>query len=503
VNAQNPEIEWIKQDGGNSDDFGTSITTDENYVYSTGVFYDTCFIGDTVLISNGSYDTYISKYDKKGNFIWVKQFGGTEYDRCTQVLHNNGHILMTGFFGDTHPGQTGFFLLDMDINGAINWIKEIEGQESYYGSALATDAWDNIYLSGCFEDTLSIGGFTLISKGEYDIFITKLDDTGNVIWVNQAGGVGEDISTSITLDKSDNIYLTGSFEDTATFMDTTITSLGYQDIFIVKYNSSGEKIWLKKAGGDWGARASSITINKSGQLFLAGVFGGTTYFGNDSLVSNGMRDIFLARYNLSGTLQWIDNWGSEEHDSSSDLVTDNDFIYFSCRFGGETTLNDTTLTGSTAQIIQLSFAGEIVDYIQLGGYYRNKCTINNSSALFVTGALGPWPDLFGDTILSPSWYGYDAFISRINYGHTGIEESVVFDQHLKIYPNPASTYINIESNEGAVVSILNINGQLIKQYSFVKGLSERSIDISSFPPGLYIVTLQTKNTILSGKMIKH
>jgi len=247
----------------------------------------------------------------------------------------------------------------------------------------------------------------------------------------------------------------------------------------------------------------SISINRSGQLFLVGIFGGTTYFGNDSLISNGMRDAFLASYNLSGALQWVKSWGSDEHDFSSDLATDNEFVYLSCSFAGETTLSDTILSGNTAQIIQLSNSGEILDFIQLGGYYRNKCAIDNSSALFVTGALGPWSQLYGDTVISPSSYSYDIFLTRIDYEHTGVEEFSTSVPHLKIYPNPATDFFNIEIEDVAEVSIANINGQLMGQYSFNKDVNEKRIDISGFPPGLYIITVQTKNKILSGKMIKY
>ncbi len=511
VNAQNPEIEWIKQDGGNGDDFGTSITTDENYVYSTGVFSDTCFIGDTVLISNGSYDIYISKYDKKGNFIWVKQFGGTGYDRGNSIVYNNGHVYTTGFFADTaffdgttliSNGGCDIFITDQSTDGTLNWVKQIGGTERDQGYALTTDSENNIYLSGIFKDTVNFGDTIFISYGEYDIFTAKLDNAGNIIWINQAGGTGTDIGISMVSDNSDNIYLTGSFEDTAAFNGTSLISLGYQDIFIAKYNSSGNLVWAHQAGGDWGAQGASVTTDASANLYVSGIFGGTAFFGNDTVVSNGWFDIFLAKYDNAGTLQWINTYGSIEKDYSYSVVTDDDFVYVSCYFRDEASIDDTVLLAYTSHIFQLSNTGNLLGMIQTGNYIRNKCTIDNNSALYVTGAFNH-TQIFGDTVLTSTGFFDDVFITRINYGHTGIEESALFDQHLKIYPNPATNYINIESNENAVVSILNINGQLIKQYLFEKGLSEGRIDISGFMPGLYIVTLQTKNTVFSAKMIKH
>nr|NQU91428.1 T9SS type A sorting domain-containing protein [Bacteroidota bacterium] len=508
--AQTSSIGWITQAGGNSDDIGNSIACDENYVYNTGIFTDTCLIGDTVLISHGSFDTYISKYDKEGNFIWVRQFGGSGSDRSIKITYHNGHVYTTGFFSDTVSignntlychGVYDMFLIDFDTNGELNWIRQVGGSGRDQGYALTTDTYNNIYLSGIFQDTLSIDGMTLFSKGEYDIFIAKLDDTGNTKWINQAGGTGEDIGMSLSRDNSDNIYLTGSFEDTATFGDTTITSLGYQDIFIAKYNSSGGLEWLQKAGGDWGAHGASITTDDFGNFYVSGIFGGTAFFGNDSVVSNGWFDVYLAKFASSGKLQWINTYGSIERDFGYSVVTDNEYIYLSCFFHDETAIEDTILSGQTAHIFQFSNAGELLDMIQTGGYYRNKCTIDDKSALFVTGANSQ-SQVFGDTVISSTGFNSDAFITRINYEHTGLKEFEM-QPPLIFYPNPARSYINIKHNEDATISIVNLNGQIMKQYVSDKNIGDKILDVSDLPPGIFIITLQTTEKILSGKLIKY
>jgi hypothetical protein len=70
IYAQSSTIDWVIQNNSTREAMGKSVTTDENFVYTTGTFSDTCIIGDTSLISNGSFDIYISKYDKEGNFVW-------------------------------------------------------------------------------------------------------------------------------------------------------------------------------------------------------------------------------------------------------------------------------------------------------------------------------------------------------------------------------------------------------------------------------------------------
>jgi hypothetical protein len=96
--AQTSSINWLWQSESTSSVTGTSITTDESFVYATGIFSDTCSFGDTVLISKGSSDFYVSKFDNEGKLMWIKQFGGSGYDGCTDIIYHNGHLYATGFF---------------------------------------------------------------------------------------------------------------------------------------------------------------------------------------------------------------------------------------------------------------------------------------------------------------------------------------------------------------------------------------------------------------------
>ena len=510
--AQTSSINWLWQSESTSSVTGTSITTDESFVYATGMFSDTCSFGDTVLISKGSLDFYVSKFDNEGKFIWVKQFGGSGYDRCTDIIYHNGHLYATGFFAGTlyladtmltSAGSYDIFLIDMNVNGSINLIKQFGGSGRDQGYTLCTDSKNNLYLSGIFQDTMVMNGTEIISQGDYDLFTAKLDNEGEVLWVKPAGGPGEDLALAIAADKYNNVYVTGSFEDTANFAGTSISSLGYQDIFLVKYNSSGEQQWLQKAGGEWGARTSAITIDNDDKLFLTGIFGGDAFFGNDTIVSYGSFDVFLANYDLDGELQWIETYGSLENDHSSDLIVDNDFVFLSCYFDGETELKDTTLADRSAQIMQFSKSGQLLDLIQVGKYYRNKVSLDNSSALYATGEIGGGntPELFGDTLILATPFGGDVFITRIEYKHTGTQE-LPAPETIKIFPNPAYHLVNIIYNRDALVTLYNLNGQILQQQLLQKETGKLTMDVFNLNPGMYIITLRTELTVVSTKLIK-
>lgn len=121
------------------------------------------------------------------------------------------------------------------------------------------------------------------------------DPTPNITALASAGGTSYDEGNGIAVDASGNVYVTGSYNGTATFGTTTKTSAGGEDIFVAKYNSSGVLQWVQSAGGtseDWG---NGIAVDGSGNVYVTGRYGSPATFGNNSLTSVGVTDIFVAR----------------------------------------------------------------------------------------------------------------------------------------------------------------------------------------------------------------
>ena len=112
----------------------------------------------------------------------------------------------------------------------------------------------------------------LVSYGYDDIFIAKYDASGNCLWAKNAGGIGYDYGYGIATDANGNSYVTGSFYGTATFGTIQLVSYGYDDIFIAKYDASGNCIWAKKAGGINWDFGYSISTDGNGNEFITGIF---------------------------------------------------------------------------------------------------------------------------------------------------------------------------------------------------------------------------------------
>lgn len=201
----------------------------------------------------------------------------------------------------------------------FEWAKGIGGFYSDIGSSITTDSSGNVITAGTFSELVNFnpGGVNLaVEYGQYgDAFVTKHDSLGNLMWVQQIGGEGQDGATGAVTDAIGNIYVIGYFEGT-TDLDPDIgtapaTSLNGKDIFITKLNPNGDFIWSKhlKGGGDY-SRAERVIINPVGSgFYITGSFSDTLDFDPDNGVTNLITEPFvttgfLAKYSEDGDLEW-------------------------------------------------------------------------------------------------------------------------------------------------------------------------------------------------------
>ncbi|MFH0865376.1 MAG: SBBP repeat-containing protein [Bacteroidota bacterium] len=178
----------------------------------------------------------------------------------------------------------GKFILAQE-NAIMQWVKQIGGTYSDdRGYSLTLDASGNVYTTGFFGTADFDPGadtFNLTSVGG-DIFISKIDSSGNFVWAEQMGGSDFDYGTSIAVDASGNVYTTGLFRGAADFdpgADTfKLTSAGVEDIFISKLNSSGNFIWAKQIDGTNLNYGPCIAIDTFGNVYTTGPFHDTADF---------------------------------------------------------------------------------------------------------------------------------------------------------------------------------------------------------------------------------
>ncbi len=259
------------------------------------------------------------------NWLWATMAGGGGIDIGSSIaVDSNGNSYVTGGFSSasigfgtdtlSSAGNTDIFVVKYDASGNEVWAKSAGGTNADVGESIAVDGSGNSYVTGSFMSaSITFGTTTLTntSSGTMDIFIVKYDAAGNVLWAVKAGGTGADAGTGIAVDGNGSSYVTGNFtSSTLAFGTTTLTNAGANDIFIAKYNSSGVIQWSESAGGNYDDMCNSIAVDGIGNSYITGGSGSTSIsFGSITLNITGVYDFIIAKYNGSGSAQWARNAG--------------------------------------------------------------------------------------------------------------------------------------------------------------------------------------------------
>ncbi len=268
---------------------------------------------------------------------WARSGAGNEYDEASTVAADvSGGVVVAGYFAsdditfgtvnliNNTIGFDDMYIAKYDEGGNLLWAKRAGGSDDDKATDVATDAAGNIYLTGYFySPTITFGSFVLDNTGVGDIFLVKYDNSGNVLWALSEGGPSLEIPYSIALDLSGNIVLAGRFSSTTlTFGTTTLNQAGSMDIFIVKYDNAGNVNWAKGIGGGSNDEAYAVCADVDNNIYVAGYFNQTVSFGSSTFTSEGQADVFLVKLNAAGDFLWARAAGGSPDDRAESVTTD-------------------------------------------------------------------------------------------------------------------------------------------------------------------------------------
>jgi hypothetical protein len=219
------------------------------------------------------------------------------------------------------------------------WAQRGGGQLLDIGNSVDVDLSGNVYTTGSFSGVATFGTIVLRNAAignTLDIFIAKYDNSGNILWAKGFGGTGSDYPGDIKTDAEGNIYVCGTFSGTATFGNQVMVSNGGMDAFLAKLDPSGNLIWIRKAGGAQDDEAFVLDITRHGNIYMTGYFGGNAaFFANQTLTGHGNNDVFLAKYSSSGTPLWARVAGSSGTDKGYTVCSGkNEEVFMACYFTG-------------------------------------------------------------------------------------------------------------------------------------------------------------------------
>ncbi len=261
----NGDYVWVKHIDGNYSEYGNSIAIDTSRnVYVTGTFSGTVDFDPSATgvesRTSVDFDIFVLKLNALGNYVWVKQMGGSGSESGASIAVNiSGDIYTTGGFSspiidfDPGVGTTNFssqgwndiFIQKLDSNGNFVWAKQMGSIEDDHGNAIALDESGSVYVTGNFKDSVdfnpNVGTDLLVSSGYQDIFIQKLDSNGEFLWVHKIGGASSDEGHAIAVDVDKSIYVTGGFMSNVDFDPgsgfTSLSANGSYDTYVLKLSA--------------------------------------------------------------------------------------------------------------------------------------------------------------------------------------------------------------------------------------------------------------------------
>ncbi|MEX0966298.1 MAG: T9SS type A sorting domain-containing protein [Bacteroidia bacterium] len=302
---------------------------------------------------------------------------------------------------------------------------------------IANDHSGNIFITGKFESTVSFGTTTpvdpLISVGMNDVFLIKYDSVGNHIWSQSLGGKFDDEGLAIAIDNADNIYVTGSFQDTAYFdypynSISMVASTG-SDVFVAKYDSSGNLIWASSIIGTGEDVGKSIVIGNDGYVYLSGYFSDSLIFVNNGIPSGlssaGGKDFFIAKYDTSGNSIWAKGIGGQGNDLSYSMIYgSNGYLYLTGVFEDTADFNPGIATANLISsgntdifLAKYDTAGNYTWAKKMGGSgadSSHSITFYGESYIYMTGGFGGTSDFdpSGASALLTSWGNQNMFFAK-------------------------------------------------------------------------------------------
>ena len=319
------------------------------------------------------------------------------------------------------------------------------------GYSVAVDSSGNIYTTGIFSGTVDFdpgaGTANLTSAGSWDVFLSKLNSAGELVWVKKFGSTAADQGRAIAVDTLGNVYTTGSFSGTVDFDPGAGTSnlfSGQDAVFVLKLNSAGEFVWAKQLNESWTSVAYgySIAVDSSGNVYTTGNFRGTVDFdpgaGASNLTSAGSTgnvDAFVSKLDSTGAFVWVKQFtgtGNKDEFGYSIAVDSSGNVYTTGYFSGTTDFdpdpaggavaNLTSAIGEDVFVSKLNSTGAFVWVKQFGGTSSEQgrsIAVDSSGNVYTTGFFQGTadfdPDPAGGAVANlTSAGGWDVFVSKLD-----------------------------------------------------------------------------------------
>ncbi|MFT5821837.1 MAG: hypothetical protein ACI8ZM_003093 [Crocinitomix sp.] len=549
-NLQAQDFAWAA-DYANGNSWVTAMTVDNvGSAYTAVIYTETVDFdpGPANFPETGGAEgqTSIQKLDVNGNLIWVKSFPevigdgiiGNGFEIKGITVDGSGNLYLTGGISgavDVDPGDEelviGSFGMGGDIvivklnsDGELMWVNTMGSNCIDTGVDIELDQNGDVCVTGTFCQTVDfdsgVGVEELTAEGAEgtDVFILKLSNTGDFIWVKSIESEFYDEVFDLEVDKNNNIYIGGDYTNSADFDvdlgEYILTSEGVKEAFLLKLDEAGLYDWVITVPGSSYSKFSSIALDSYDNIYAVGNFSGAEIdfdpgAGVLNLSSIGQTDIFVTKYTVSGELIWANQLGGTGIDRDALIeVSGINTLYITGNYGDDIDVDpsvDEYILEHTTDVLSnfdiflttLNEDGDFLQAISFTGDHNDYCIEllkGTEGSVYLAGTTHSDLDIDpagGEFLLHGDNYEPEAYVLKLQDGNVGINGDVE-DVNISLYPNPTQGALNIKLDKTYAdlhVVIFDQTGRVIYQNEY---LSTSLIRMEfNAPNGIYFVQIMS------------
>ncbi|WP_437972239.1 hypothetical protein WMF04_24370 [Sorangium sp. So ce260] len=298
-----------------------------------GEFSGTLEFGGAPRTSAGGRDGYLVRLDPEGRESWLVPLGGIGYQAGTSAASGkDGRVVVAGRFSGTlelgatahaSAGGSDVFAASFDASGALLWSRQFGDGFDQRARAVAVDAQENVILVGESAGAIDFGGGTLVSAGDYDVFVAKLDAEGEHVWSRRFGDAAAQRALSVAVDGAGNVVVGGEMAGMVDLGGGPRNAGAEGSVFVAKLDAEGEHVWSRRIG-EQGASLGQVVVDGAGNVLVAGTFRGEARIERALLVSAGEDDAFVVKLDPGGELVWARRFGGAGADRGTGVAIDLD-----------------------------------------------------------------------------------------------------------------------------------------------------------------------------------
>lgn len=496
-----PYLNWAHVYGNSGDDMpvGFGINSDGSFM-----------IGGTTNSGisgfKGVLDFWLIKTDTS-HIIWQKTYGGkgSEWPVAVFQTTDSGYFMVGQTYsndGDVHGnhGSLDIWALRLDDTGKIEWQRTI-GSSNLDLANDAQQTKDGGYIIAGETGAALDGDVTDTLGGREDAWIIKLNARGQIEWQKTYGGSLQEMAECIQQTK-DGGYIFGGWTF-STDKQISGPNKGESDCWVVKTDDTGKIIWSKTYGSPGLDEVNKIIQTKDGGYL---VLASTDSLGADVTKNNGMSDAWILKLDSTGSLEWQRSYGGSRGDDLRNVIVTGDSGYL---LSGGTNSNDGDIPSNHSSdadswLVKMDNNFNVQWSKTMGGLLdegvTQVCQLPDGSIMALNGSHSDDGDVkknYGGTDVWMTLLGaFPASVSNISKGTVDIT----------IYPTVTKNIVNIDIanlSGTTLITVSDADGRKLKEIKTDGSIGTTSIDLSSLPPSVYLITVRTGSFFKTERVVRY